>query len=466
MAQQYFDELRKEYSKFVYKSYDISVVDGNIILLYRYSIFGKRDLNFIHTLTFEKSEHFEFNALDEKFQNLVFHIGIAELISYYKITCAPIIEIEAGFIEDVQCAWFSKLFFKGLGEFLFVNQIKTTQEELFRISSSVSSKSGYVPIKMDNTMGSLVPVGGGKDSSVTLDILESCIDDVAGQIVAISINPTKAAISVMENSTISGKPIIVKRKLDEQILELNAAGFLNGHVPFSSIVAFISIFAATISNLRYVVLSNENSANEANVIFNELDVNHQYSKSFEFEADFRFYCSKFLVEGVEYFSLLRPLHELQIGAMFAHLSRYFADFRSCNVGSKNNIWCNKCSKCLFTYIMIAPFLNEDNLNSIFHADLLDDDELLGIFEQLVTPELVKPLECVGSYDEVNTAVGLIIEKRKKSLPSLLKWYSDKNETVVNSALLKDFLTPHALPRMFEIILRERIARLIKIPKNK
>jgi len=464
VSQQRFGELRKEYSKFVYKSYEISEVDDSIVLLYRYSIIGKSDLSFTHVLTFEKSEHFEFSALDEKFQNLVFHIGIAELISYYKITCAPIIEIEAGFIEDVQCAWFSKLFFKGLGEFLFVNQIETTQEELFTISS-VSSKSAYIPIKMDKTKGSLVPVGGGKDSSVTLDILESCIDEIAGKIIGMSINPTNAAMSVMQSSTISGEPIIIRRKLDRQIIELNEVGFLNGHIPFSSIVAFISIFTAAISNLRYVVLSNENSANEANVVFNELEVNHQYSKSFEFEADFRFYCSRFLVEGIEYFSLLRPLHELQIGAMFAHLHRYFKDFRSCNVGSKNNLWCNKCSKCLFTYIMIAPFLNEDDLANIFHADLLDDDELLGTFEQLVTPELVKPLECVGSYDEVNTAVGLIIEKRKNSLPSLLRWYSDKKEIIVNPNLLKEFSTPHALPKKFEIILKERIARLTKIPKN-
>jgi len=464
VSQQRFDELRKEYSKFIYKSYDVNESDGNIILIFNYSIVGESDLNFTHKLTLEKSEHFRFSALDEKFQNLVFHIGIAELISYYKLTCAPVIEIEAGSIEDDQCAWFSKLFFKGLGEFLFVNKIETTQKDLFKITSA-SPKSSASLIKMDEAEGSLVPVGGGKDSSVTLDILESCIDNVAGKIVGMSINPTNAALSVMQSSNLDGKAIIIRRKLDAQIMELNARGFLNGHVPFSSIVAFISIFTAVISNLRYVVLSNENSANEANVVFNELEVNHQYSKSFEFEADFRFYCSRFLVDGVEYFSLLRPLHELQIGAMFARLNRYFKDFRSCNVGSKNNIWCNKCPKCLFTYIMIAPFLNEDELETIFHADLLDDEELLGTFEQLVTPELVKPLECVGSYDEVNTAVGLIIEKRKNSLPLLLKWYSEKKEIIVNPNLLKEFLTPHALPKKFETILKERIARLSKIPKN-
>ena len=464
MSQQRFDELRKEYDKFVYKSYDISEDDEKITLLYRYSIVGKNDLNFLHTLVFEKNEHFEFSVNEKRFENLVFHIGIAELISYYKITCAPVIEIEAGYIEDEQCAWFGKLFFKGLGEFLFVNKIETTQNELFKISS-VSSKSSSKSIKMGTANGSLVPVGGGKDSSVTLDILESCIDEVAGKIVGMSINPTTAAIAVMEQSELSGKPIYIRRKLDAQIIELNALGFLNGHVPFSSIVAFISIFTASLCNLRYVVLSNENSANEANVVFNELEVNHQYSKSFEFEADFRFYCSKFLVDGIDYFSLLRPLHELQIGAMFARLHRYFKDFRSCNVGSKNNVWCKKCPKCLFTYMMIAPFLQKDELETIFHGDLLDDEEMLSDFEHLVTPELVKPLECVGSYDEVNTAVGLIMKKRKDDLPTLLKWYVEKKEVVINNALLKDFLTPHALPKKFEIILKERIARLAKIPKN-
>ena len=460
MSQQRFNELREQYKKFIYKSYDVSENDENITLTYRYEIVGDKSLEFTHTLLFEKNEHFVASAHDVKFQNLVFHIGIAELISYYKITCAPLIELEAGYISDAQCAWFSKLFFKGLGEFLFVNQIETTQDELFKIVST-SPKSGCDPIQLEGFSGSLVPVGGGKDSAVTLDILR----DSESKVVGMSINPTEASLSVMGQSDILGNPITIRRKLDRQIIELNAQGYLNGHIPFSSIVAFISVFTASLCSLRYVVLSNENSANEANVVYNELEVNHQYSKSFEFEADFRFYCSKFLVEGVDYFSLLRPLHELQIGAMFARTPKYFTHFRSCNVGSKSNIWCNKCPKCLFTYMMIAPFVDEDELYSIFHANLLDDDELLETFERLVTPELVKPLECVGSYDEVNTAVGLSIKKHNENLPKLLRWYTDHKEVQVNSSLLKDFLTPHALPRDFERILRERIARITSIPKN-
>ena len=75
--------------------------------------------------------------------------------------------------------------------------------------------------------------------------------------------------------------------------------------------------------------SNESSANEPSVV--GTDINHQYSKSFEFENDFRNYEKEFLKTNIEYFSLLRPLTELQIAMLFSKHKKYHDIFRSCNV---------------------------------------------------------------------------------------------------------------------------------------
>ena len=103
--------------------------------------------------------------------------------------------------------------------------------------------------------------------------------------------------------------------------------------------------------LKYVALSNESSANESTVAGST--VNHQYSKSFEFEQDFHKYEKDWLGSGVYYFSMLRPLSEFQIAKYFAGATAYHDIFRSCNAGSKQDIWCGHCPKCLFVFLILT-----------------------------------------------------------------------------------------------------------------
>ncbi len=98
------------------------------------------------------------------------------------------------------------------------------------------------------------------------------------------------------------------------------------------------------SGRKYIALSNESSANEVYVDGSE--INHQYSKSTEFERDFREYCAE-SGEAPEYFSLLRPWSEWQIAREFVKYPQYFGVFQSCNLGSKTNVWCGGCAKCLY-----------------------------------------------------------------------------------------------------------------------
>ena len=68
--------------------------------------------------------------------------------------------------------------------------------------------------------------------------------------------------------------------------------------------------------------------------------------------------------------------------LFAKYKEFHKIFKSCNVGSKKDIWCGSCPKCLFVYIILSPFLNEDELNEIFGENLLNKIELLDTFKQL------------------------------------------------------------------------------------
>ena len=215
----------------------------------------------------------------------------------------------------------------------------------------------------------------------------------------------------------------IRRTLDPNMLTLNKLGFLNGHTPFSALVAFSGMLMAELYGKEYVVLSNESSANESTVAGSS--VNHQYSKSFQFEEDFDRYIRQYIGSRVRYFSLLRPWSEFQIAAYFSRLTDFHPVFRSCNVGSKTDSWCGKCAKCLFVALLLTPFLDDAAIHAIFGREILEDESLIPILDGLcgLTPE--KPFECVGSREEISTAMMLGIgvrEREGKNVPALLGYF--------------------------------------------
>jgi hypothetical protein len=423
-----FTNLRKKYPKFIYKKYEINSPK----IKFFYSV---GEFYFTHYLEIEN-----FDLSNQKYENIIFHIGLIEAISYYKIFCSEEFIIECGVINEKQKEFFNKLFYKGLSEFIFVNQIHTTQKELVKFNCT--SKKEFKKEKFETKNTHLIPIGGGKDSIVTYELLKE-------NATLFAMNPiiaTKNLMDISQNSSIT-----IKRVLDKQIIELNSTGeYLNGHIPFSAILSFITTFIAILNRDKYIILSNESSANEGNTIFNGLEINHQYSKSLEYENDFRAYSKKFITEDIEYFSFLRPLHEIQIAKLFSSFKNddYFHIFRSCNVGSKKGIWCCGCSKCLFVYIMFSPFVSQEKLTEIFGENLFEKEELKEIFTELVDVKKIKPLECVGSYDEVNYAISLTIKKLEK-LPYLLREYKKMDINYMGKDLLKDWNEENNLPMKYE-----------------
>lgn len=431
MANNYkqFLELREKYPNFIFSGYDISDSGNSLSISYNFSIPNLAQFN--PKWEIAKLSSSSITSLDERLHQLIFSLGMVELVSYWKITCSPNVEINCGFLSESQVSWWKKLYKNGLGEFFYTNGIEVDDSFITIVTNSDNSlpqtnsritdeciRSAGVNltegkicsnnpkkniISCDNKKV-LIPIGGGKDSIVTIELLENLADRF-GYI----INPRKATL---DSAAVSSIPNIItaNRTLDANMIELNKKGFLNGHTPFSALVAFSSVIAAYIHDIEFVALSNESSANEPTVLGS--DVNHQYSKSFEFESDFIEYEAEYIMSGVKYFSLLRPLHEISIAKIFSRLKKYHKIFRSCNVGSKQDIWCAKCPKCLFVYIILAPFLSNQEMIDIFGRNMLDDIELETIFKELIGLLPEKPFECVGSCDEVNAALQELVRQNK------------------------------------------------------
>lgn len=407
-----YEELRKKYPEFIYHSYNIEESDEEIKIVYDFEIVGLSSFN--PQFILKKKDHDTYSEYREV-KRCAFYLGMVELLSYWKITCSPLVKVEAGYLDDYQINWFKKLAFNGLGEFFYTNNIINTIDDFMRFEVVGSVIDGKIyDYQVD---GNLICVGGGKDSFVSLDLL-------AGEFehnYALVINKVQSAIHSAHAAGYDTKLINPTRTLDARMLELNKQGFLNGHTPFSAMVAFASYFVSLVYHLQYICLSNEASANESTV--KDSHVNHQYSKSYEFELDFKNFKDRYLNQDIHYFSLLRALSEMQITQLFAKLKQYHKVFKSCNVGSKQEIWCNNCAKCLFVYIMLSAHLDDEDLLNIFDENLLEKASLLAIFDELCGISDNKPFECVGTRDEVNTAICLGI-KRRKDIPLLYRHYME------------------------------------------
>lgn len=412
------ENLRELYSTFIYDSYKVNKSDKGIEVIYTYKI----DKYVFTPNIFISNNNISNKNINEEFLNyLFFNFGIINAINYYKLTYAKEIIINAGYLNNKQKDYFKKLFYNGLAEFFYVNNLNLSYDEFVTIKTTGGTNKTYDI--GNNFTGNLIPIGGGKDSIVTLELLKDYKEDNKCFLYNRNIYPVnKAAMDTISLAGYNNNDIIeFNVTLDKLMLDLNKEGFYNGHIPFSSCLAFASIISAYLNNKKYVVLSNEASANEANI--KGTNINHQYSKSFEFEYDFRSYLKEFITDKIEYFSLLRCWNEYEIVKEFIKHPKYLDIFRSCNRGTKTNSWCGCCSKCLYVYIMLYPHVKKDKLISIFKSDMLDNIEYLETFKGLVSDTSDKPFECVGTKEEIDYSLSLAI-KKDKELPELLKYYKD------------------------------------------
>jgi len=419
------DILQKKYPEFVYKNYSWKIVNRDFNISFNFLI--KPNIKFSPKIVIKNVSSKQIKKVgDRVLNNLVFNLGLIELLSYWKATCSPKIIIEAGFLNKEQINWWKDLINNGMSQFFYENKINFTNKNFLNIINGKKElKSETYQRKFKNHI--LVPIGGGKDSIVTLEILKKAKKEIS----CFSLNLSDLARQIIRVSGCK-KMIIVERKLDKKLIELNQKDFLNGHTPFSAYLAFLSVILAVIFDKKYISFSNERSSNEGNVRYLGRVINHQYSKSFDFEQKFRKYSKKYLAKNAEYFSFLRPLYEIQIAKLFLRYPKYFDIFLSCNEAMKTysgtkkpaRKWCGKCPKCLFAFMIFYPFIKKEKLIKIFNKNLLDKKELLPLMLELIGERKFKPFECVGTKKESLSALYLDWEKegKRKAMPLLLKYF--------------------------------------------
>ena len=409
-----YQELQQRHPRFIYQKYAYQLNTQNeLICSFTYQL--QNGATFLHQVIYHDLQPQLFQQQNPALiEQLVFNLGLVEMLSYWKLAASPIIEIQAGTLNQSQIQFWQTLLENGMGEYFYRHDFICQPQFICR-----SSDNHALSAHKENTAARFgVGIGGGKDSAVMIQLLQ----EKSISFVNLIMQPSSPAAAKMAHLN-KQLTRFITRQFDPQLFQLNQQNYLNGHVPFSAIFAFASLLAATIYNLDFVVVGNEASANQPSLKWRDRFVNHQYSKSTKFEQDFQAYSREFLINNVKYYSLVRPLTELKIAQIFCSNADYFSIFKSCNRGQQQDLWCHQCPKCLFVFLILFPFIDEQILTTqIFNHNLFDDKNLLPIFKQLLGLAPTKPLECVGSIEESQMAFHLSVKKYEaasKPLPFLL-----------------------------------------------
>lgn len=364
-------------------------------------------------------------------------------VSYYKAALPPQLVVEGAQPDAALAALATAVYEDGLGEFAYRNGLTLRG----RIAFPAAGEGQAAPA-LGLKPHALTAIGGGKDSLVSIEALREA--GVEQTLVFIGNSPLINACAER-----TGLPFInVQRRLAPELFEFNSAGAWNGHIPVTAVNSAILVLTALLRGADQVVFSNERSASYGSLIPGTGEVNHQWSKGWDFEQRFAAYVRAQVAADLGYYSLLRPLSELAVARRFARLDRYDAHFSSCNrnfhiLGERPaQRWCGECPKCRFVFLALAPFMPKPRLTAIFGRNLLDEAAQAPGFDALIEYGEHKPFECVGEGREARAAFGELCERPVWREDALVRRYRREIAPHIGAESAAALLAPegpHGIP---------------------
>ncbi len=406
-------------TEFTFKTWQFDVSTGRLELGYHDAKYGE----FTEVYHFPEVNAQHYQALQEPIARAFDCLHWLAGVSYYKTSLAQQLKFQRTIPSKEQAQWLTQTYQAGLAELAFESGLNWLSHIQFKGQGEGPESS---PSKLNLSARSLVAIGGGKDSLVSIEAIKA-MDEKA------SLFMVGQSAFIQSVAATTDLPLLqVSRQVDSRLQQANAAGAFNGHVPITAINAAVATTAALLADYDSVVFSNERSADVGNLTAdNGQWINHQYSKSLAYEQVWQAIIQQYIAPDLHCFSLLRPFSELAIVQKFAQLDQYFAVFSSCNrnfhlAGSQNlqHHWCGACPKCAFVFLCLAPFISKAALLEIFQQDLLQQTTLYDLFESLLGIQGQKPFECVGEADECRLALQLLsVHPDWQDHPQIKHWLS-------------------------------------------
>lgn len=339
----------------------------------------------------------------ETLDNIIFHLGMALISFVFCLEDFDEIVVKPYKITPDFANFFAKYFKFGLAELRFINGLDIKKEIVIR---SLSSREMPGVSEEPLLEEAIVLNGEGKDSAVAGEITRN----IGLPFAWLAIEPSEKIKDNMKASQ-NNNFIVANIIYDPKIKEMMK---YKDRKPFSAVAGFLGLLVSYLLNLKYIISGNEYSSNFGNVVHEGMEINHQYCKSIYFETDLFEYIRKEILTNSYYFSILRPLYEIQICKIFSSFKQYHEHFTSCNNGRRKNYWCNKCEKCAFIFLSLYAFLEEKEMKKIFGQDLFLSPDIQKHLGDLCLKR-TRPFECVGLQEECILALMISVQKNPKLL---------------------------------------------------
>jgi hypothetical protein len=425
-----------------FKYKDFSISNDRRMSAFRYSVVTEDSVyEFKETLKWPEALK-EGKAIDSLHISL--HIALG--MSYYKTFIPPEIELPYELTQSDADFW-NKVFTEGLGEFLYKNDLDSSIVANFKATpGSTASTDTNLTLRATTMLG----IGGGKDSIVAGELLKEIKTKVKGFVLATKSN-TGVTKDVAETMGID--LLVVERTIDPQIKYVNdLPQSYNGHIPVSAIIALVGAMVAVNNESSYIAVGNESSASIPQITWRGDAINHQWSKSFEFEKMFQKYLHETVSEDVHYFSAIRPLSSVAVARIFAMYPKYFNIFTSDNsqfkIDNENSElrWTKDSSKMLSSFILLSPWMKEEDLISAFGLNPLDNESQEEMFVSLLGKSDKPVLDCVGTPEELIASLAQLTSYGKFTDTYLVKLAIERGY-LEGAKSLNELceLTPHVIP---------------------
>jgi len=335
-------------------------------------------------------------------RRIVRALAIVEAFSYWKALCSPVIEVTLPAPDAGELDWWRAFWPGAMGEFFYRNQIDYTAADFLVIRGPAAAPERLAGAADGADGAPLVLFSGGKDSLALARIAAAARG--AAPVDFFLYNPGARLRGMTESLATGGRVLEARRAILPELLRLNAAGHPNGHTPFSAYLAFAAMLTGYLRGSGPVVAGNSRSDDEPNVpSYLGRPVNHQWTKSYEFETAIGAYRDRWLPGAPGYSSPLRPLYELQIIASLSGDVDAYLRTASCN-RAPAGAWCRSCAKCAWVFLATAALFGHDLAIRKIGADMFADPALAGVYQEMTGLTGTKPFECTGTEGEVRAAI--------------------------------------------------------------
>lgn len=382
-------------NRFIFKSYEFDELTQTAHFQY-----GFEDGEvFEETVTFQVAEKYNTAVLESALFLAFVLIGT----SYYKSFPSREVVLDMP-LDDSQVAFFNQVYQEGLGQFAYENNL--TRQDLAHFKQNgevVTAQNSY------KGTGILALQSGGKDSLLVASLLTAKSQNFTPWYVT-STSTHPRVLDTFAEATITSLRVIDH----EGLRAVKTNGGKNGHIPITYIIQSLAVIQAILLGKSDIIVSIAHEGEEPDAHIGDLAVTHQWSKTWGAETAFAEYVNKYISPDIRIGSPLRGYSELRVAELFVEHAweKYGREFSSCNVanygqGNDNSTlkWCGNCPKCANSYLLFAPFVPSDELQSLFNnQDLFTKPTLEETFKGLLgIDDVQKPFECIGEIEELRWA---------------------------------------------------------------